>query len=69
MSRTVAFHTFGCKVNQYETEELREQLRLGGYRIVPGEIEFWQGRASRLHDRFLYSRVSEVGWKIERLAP
>ncbi len=35
MSKTVAFHTFGCKVNQYETEELREQLRLGGYQIVP----------------------------------
>lgn len=35
MSSTVAFHTFGCKVNQYETEELREQLRLGGYSVVP----------------------------------
>src|SRR5580765_4755975 len=35
--RTVAFHTFGCKVNQYETEELREQLRLGGFTIVPME--------------------------------
>ena len=35
MNKTVAFHTFGCKVNQYETEELREQLRLGGYQIVP----------------------------------
>ena len=34
-NKTVAFHTFGCKVNQYETEELREQLRLGGYHIVP----------------------------------
>jgi len=34
-SRTVAFHTFGCKVNQYETEELRAQLRLGGFRVVP----------------------------------
>src|SRR6266404_4189141 len=32
---TAAFHTFGCKVNQYETEELREQLRLGGFRVVP----------------------------------
>lgn len=32
--RTVAFHTFGCKVNQYETEELRGQLRLGGFEIV-----------------------------------
>ncbi len=35
MTQTVAFHTFGCKVNQYETEELREQLRLGGFQIVP----------------------------------
>src|SRR5258708_380025 len=38
MNKTVAFHTFGCKVNQYETEELREQLRLGGYSIVPMTI-------------------------------
>ncbi len=37
MNKSVAFHTFGCKVNQYETEELRGQLRLGGFRIVPME--------------------------------
>jgi threonylcarbamoyladenosine tRNA methylthiotransferase MtaB len=37
MARKVAFHTFGCKVNQYETEELRVQMRLGGYEIVPME--------------------------------
>lgn len=37
MPKTIAFHTFGCKVNQYETEELREQMRLGGYEIVPME--------------------------------
>ena len=41
----------------------------GGYRIVPREIEFWQGRPSRLHDRFLYSRGNEGSWKIDRLAP
>lgn len=35
MTATVSFHTFGCKVNQYETEELRGQLRLGGYRVIP----------------------------------
>src|SRR6185312_14355199 len=33
-SQTIAFHTFGCKVNQYETEELRQQLRLGGFQVV-----------------------------------
>jgi pyridoxamine 5'-phosphate oxidase len=40
----------------------------GGYRLTPSEIEFWQGRADRLHDRLLYSRTSGP-WKIERLAP
>lgn len=40
----------------------------GGYRVLPREIEFWQGRADRLHDRLLY-RHSGSTWTIERLAP
>lgn len=40
----------------------------GGYRVVPHALEFWQGRADRLHDRLLYRR-SGRGWTIERLAP
>jgi pyridoxamine 5'-phosphate oxidase len=40
----------------------------GGYRVLPSALEFWQGRANRLHDRVLYTRVGN-GWKIERLAP
>jgi Pyridoxine 5'-phosphate oxidase C-terminal dimerisation region len=39
-----------------------------GYRIVPDEFEFWQGRPSRLHDRLRYSRVTD-GWTRARLAP
>lgn len=41
----------------------------GGFRVVPREIEFWQGRESRLHDRFLYTLQEKGSWAIERLAP
>jgi len=41
----------------------------GGYRVVPETIEFWQGRPSRLHDRFRYTRQPSGDWKIERLSP
>jgi pyridoxamine 5'-phosphate oxidase len=40
----------------------------GGFRVVPSEVEFWQGRENRLHDRFRYTRSGD-GWGIERLAP
>jgi pyridoxamine 5'-phosphate oxidase len=42
--------------------------RWGGYRVVPAEVEFWQHRDDRLHDRFRYLRV-EDGWRIDRLQP
>ncbi|TQS32883.1 hypothetical protein Golomagni_06788 [Golovinomyces magnicellulatus] len=41
----------------------------GGLRIVPQRIEFWQGRESRLHDRFVYDLQQDGKWKLERLSP
>jgi pyridoxamine 5'-phosphate oxidase len=40
----------------------------GGYRVSPASIEFWQGRESRLHDRFRYTRA-DLAWEVNRLAP
>lgn len=40
----------------------------GGFRVAPRDIEFWQGGANRLHDRFKYSRAGD-GWRIDNLAP
>lgn len=40
----------------------------GGFRVVPDEVEFWQGRPDRLHDRLLYQRA-EAGWTVARLSP
>ena len=41
----------------------------GGFILRPERIEFWQGRPSRLHDRFSYARQADDSWKLERLAP
>lgn len=41
----------------------------GGYVLAPVRIEFWQGRPSRLHDRFSYQKQTDGSWKLDRLAP
>ena len=41
----------------------------GGFRLVPAVVELWQGRPSRLHDRFRYERAAAGGWRVERLSP
>jgi pyridoxamine 5'-phosphate oxidase len=41
----------------------------GGYRVIPSEFEFWQGRIQRLHDRLRYEKQSDATWRRQRLAP
>lgn len=52
-----------------EEESLVRPAHWGGYFIKPFEVEFWQGRPNRLHDRFVYINNQESGWNIDRLAP
>jgi pyridoxamine 5'-phosphate oxidase len=54
---------------RYENQDIPRPEHWGGLRVIPTEIEFWQGRSSRLHDRLLYSRLEDGSWKIERLSP
>ncbi|MET8350666.1 MULTISPECIES: pyridoxamine 5'-phosphate oxidase [unclassified Micromonospora] len=44
-------------------------LHWGGLRVRPDTVEFWQGRAGRLHDRLRFRLLDEGGWTVERLAP
>jgi pyridoxamine 5'-phosphate oxidase len=52
-----------------ESKTIKRPENWGGYLLRPITIEFWQGRASRLHDRLQYSLEENGEWKIERLAP
>jgi pyridoxamine 5'-phosphate oxidase len=56
---------------QFEGSDVPRPPSWGGWLIAPTMFEFWQGRPSRLHDRFRYSRpnTSNTAWTIERLAP
>jgi len=55
--------------NKFEGKEIERPEHWGGLIVKPVEIEFWQGRANRLHDRIRYSLQPDYYWKIERLAP
>ena len=56
-------------VDQFKNKQIPLPPNWGGYRIIPEEFEFWQGRASRLHDRISYTKLTDDAWKISRLSP
>ncbi|MBX7103174.1 MAG: pyridoxamine 5'-phosphate oxidase [Gemmataceae bacterium] len=53
----------------YPGEAIPRPTNWGGFRLVPSVMEFWQGRASRLHDRLQYTRLPDGPWSRVRLGP
>ena len=67
-SRSILIEQFASMKKKFSKGDIPLPEFWGGYRIVPQSIEFWQGRANRLHDRFIYER-QENEWTISRLSP
>jgi pyridoxamine 5'-phosphate oxidase len=67
-SRSILIEQFSSMKKKFSKGQIPLPEYWGGYRIVPQSIEFWQGRANRLHDRFIYER-QENEWNISRLSP
>lgn len=55
--------------NQYINKEIPRPENWGGFMVRPQEVEFWQGRNNRLHDRIRYQLQPDYSWKVDRLAP
>lgn len=67
-SRQILETAFAQMKQKYNKGEVPLPGFWGGFRVVPNQYEFWQGRANRLHDRFAYTSADN-SWDIERLAP
>ncbi len=67
--RTVLENKLKQLENDFKCKDIPRPKYWGGFIVKPIEIEFWQGRANRLHDRIRYRLQEDYNWKIDRLAP
>lgn len=68
-SRFQLVRNFLLEIKKWEGKTVDRPKDWGGYAVIAHRIEFWQGRPSRLHDRFLYKKINKDNWTRERLAP
>lgn len=68
-SRQLLMQQFASMKRKFGRGEVPVPDFWGGFRVSPQQIEFWQGGANRLHDRFAYTLQTSGAWHIERLAP
>jgi len=68
-SRQLLMQQFISVKSKFSKGEIPLPEFWGGFRVKPHQIEFWQGGANRLHDRFEYNLQDDGAWQIERLAP
>lgn len=68
-SRQLLMQQFNAMKEKFAKGDIPLPDFWGGYIVEPTLIEFWQGGANRLHDRFAYTRLDNGQWSIDRLAP
>ncbi|ACE85725.1 pyridoxamine 5'-phosphate oxidase [Cellvibrio japonicus] len=68
-SRALLMQQFEAMKNKFAKGEIPLPDFWGGFRVKPHQMEFWQGGAHRLHDRFQYNRQTDGRWTIDRLEP